>query len=126
VSDRQTPVSPGVTSERLDEQGPTFDAPWEAHAFAITLTLYEQGHFTWPEWTSNLAAEIEHAQREDDHGSGETYYHHWLAALERLVAERGITDQTTLARYRDAWARAAQRTPHGTPIELAPQDLVTE
>jgi nitrile hydratase accessory protein len=111
---------------RHAEQGPTFDEPWQAHAFALTLTLHKQGLFTWPEWTSALAAEIEHAHAASDPDTGETYYYHWLAALERLVADRGITDQTTLARYRDAWARAAQRTPHGTPIELAPQDLANK
>ena len=52
-----------------------------------------------------------------------TYYRHWLAALERIVAEKGVADGRTLARYRDAWDRAADRTPHGLPIELRPDDF---
>jgi hypothetical protein len=32
-------------------------------------------------------------------------------------------DKATLARYRDAWDHAADRTPHGTPIELTPEDF---
>ena len=58
------------------------------------------------------------AQAAGDPDTGETYYRHWLAALERLVAEKGVADAATLTRYADAWGRAADRTPHGTPIEL--------
>jgi hypothetical protein len=47
----------------------------------------------------------------------------WLATLERLVAEKGVADSQTLARYRDAWDRAADRTPHGMPIELRGDDF---
>jgi nitrile hydratase accessory protein len=106
-----------------DAEGPVFAEPWEAQAFAITLALYERGLFTWPEWASVLAAEIKRAQDVGDPDTGETYYRHWLAALERLVAEKRLTDQATLARYRDAWDRATDRTPHGTPIELTPEDF---
>jgi hypothetical protein len=63
------------------------------------------------------------AQAGGDPDTGETYYRHWLAALERLVADKRLSDQAELARYRDAWKRAAGRTPHGTPIELEPQDF---
>ena len=28
-----------------------------------------------------------------------------------------------LAHYRDAWEQAAERTPHGTPIVLRPEDF---
>ncbi|HEY1543234.1 MAG TPA: nitrile hydratase accessory protein, partial [Xanthobacteraceae bacterium] len=63
------------------------------------------------------------AQAAGDPDTGETYYHHWLAALERLVAEKGVTTPETLARYHDAWDRAADRTPHGEPIELRPDDF---
>ena len=34
--------------------------------------------------------------------------------------------RATLARYRDAWDHAADRTPHGTPIELEPEDFDQE
>jgi hypothetical protein len=46
-----------------------------------------------------------------------------VAALEKLVAEKGVTMQATLARYRDAWDRACDRTPHGKPIELRADDF---
>jgi nitrile hydratase accessory protein len=112
-----------VPSIPRDAQGPVFREPWEAQAFAMTLTLHECGLFTWPEWAATLAAEIKKAQAAGDPDTGETYYRHWLNALERLVAEKGIAHPATLARYYDAWDHAADRTPHGTPIELRPEDF---
>jgi nitrile hydratase accessory protein len=117
---RATDVVPGIPR---DADGPVFREPWQAQAFAMTLALHERGLFTWPEWAAVLATEIKRAQGQGDPDTGETYYRHWLAALERLVAERGVTDAGTLARYRDAWDRAADRTPHGAPIELRPDDF---
>jgi nitrile hydratase accessory protein len=117
---RATDVVPGIPR---DADGPVFREPWEAQAFAMTLALHERGLFTWSEWAAALAAEIKHAQAAGDPDTGETYYRHWLAALERLVAQRGVADAGTLARYRDAWDRAADRTPHGAPIELRPDDF---
>ena len=90
----------------------------------MTLALHERGLFTWPEWAATLAAEIKRAQAAGDPDTGETYYRHWLNALERLVAEKGIAGRDVLARYCTAWDHAADRTPHGTPIELRPEDFV--
>jgi nitrile hydratase accessory protein len=106
-----------------DAEGPVFREPWEAQAFAMTLALYDRGVFAWPEWAAILAAEIKRAQAAGDPDRGETYYGHWLAALERIVAEKGLTDRQTLSRYREAWDHAADRTPHGEPIELCPEDF---
>jgi nitrile hydratase accessory protein len=104
-------------------EGPLFREPWEAQAFAMAVALQERGLFSWSEWTAVLGDEIKRAQAMGDPDTGETYYRHWLAALERIVAEKGITDTTALVRYRDAWDHAADRTPHGTPIELQPEDF---
>jgi nitrile hydratase accessory protein len=106
-----------------DAEGPVFREPWEAQAFAVAVALHERGVFTWPEWAAALADEIRRAQEAGDPDTGETYYRHWLAALERLVAEKHVTDLDTLERYADAWGRAAARTPHGTPIELEAADF---
>ena len=112
---------PGVPR---DADGPVFREPWEAQAFAMTLALYERGLFTWPEWAATLADEIEKAQAAGDPDTGETYYQHWLNALERMVAQKGVTDPATLKRYHDAWDHACDRTPHGQPIELRQSDFV--
>ena len=106
-----------------DSDGPVFKAPWEAQAFAMALALHKRGLFTWPEWAATLGAEIKRAQAAGDPDRGDTYYRHWLAALERLVAEKGVADPGTLARYRDAWDHAADRTPHGQPIALREEDF---
>jgi nitrile hydratase accessory protein len=106
-----------------DSDGPVFREPWEAQAFAMTLALHERGVFTWREWADMLGAEIRRAQAAGDPDTGETYYLHWLAALERMVAEKSVTDLPTLARYTRAWDHAADRTPHGMPIELKPEDF---
>ena len=79
-----------VPSIPRDADGPVFREPWEAQAFAMTLALHERGVFTWPEWAAALAAEIKRAQAAGDPDTGETYYSHWLAALEKLVAEKGV------------------------------------
>ena len=101
-----------------DEQGPVFREPWEAKAFAMVLRLHEQGLFSWAEWADALAHEIRAARARGDADLGDTYYQHWLRALETLVARKGATSADELARCRLAWAEAAERTPHGQPVEL--------
>lgn len=118
-------LCPGLPLQTGDgnDASPVFAAPWQAQAFAMTLQLHQQGLFTWPEWAAALSAQIRAAQAAGDADLGDTYYHHWLAALESLVAAKGATDARTLARHADAWGHAAERTPHGQPIELQPQDF---
>jgi nitrile hydratase accessory protein len=106
-----------------DDGGPVFREPWEAQAFAMALALHGRGLFTWKEWAAALADEIRRAQQGGDPDNGETYYRHWLATLERLIAAKGVATSETLHRYRDAWDHAADRTPHGLPIELTPEDF---
>ena len=112
-----------VPSIPCDAEGPVFREPWEAQAFAMALALHERGLFTWSEWAATLSDEIKRAQAAGDPDTGETYYRHWLNTLERLVTEKGATDTKTLSTYRDAWDHAADRTPHGQPIELKPEDF---
>jgi nitrile hydratase accessory protein len=106
-----------------DADGPVFAAPWQAQAFAMTVALYERGLFTWPEWAGTLSRRIaSHPVREgEDHG--EAYYRQWLAALEDIAAAKGASTSNELQRYQQAWDHAADRTPHGQPIELRPSDF---
>jgi nitrile hydratase accessory protein len=122
-------LEPIPSSERLsdlprlprDEGGPVFAEPWQAQAFALAVKLSEQGHFTWKEWAAGFAEELQAAARRGEPDDGSRYYEHWLAALERLVTAKGLTDQTALLTRREAWAQAYRATPHGTPVELAPR-----
>ncbi|WP_211280759.1 nitrile hydratase accessory protein [Mycobacterium arosiense] len=101
---------------------PVFAEPWEARAFAMVVSLHERGLYTWAEWADALATRIEQAQADGDPDRGDTYYRHWLGALEDLLARHGIGSVET-ARWRDAWQHAANRTPHGAPIELQAEDF---
>ncbi len=114
------PALPGLS---LDGQAPVFGAPWQAHAFAMVLTLHSKGLFTWPEWGAALSSQIKAAQTAGDPDTGETYYLHWLAALEGLLAAKSAATPEALSRYRTAWDAAARRIPHGTPIELRSEDF---
>jgi nitrile hydratase accessory protein len=98
---------------------PVFSAPWQARAFALVLSLRDGGVFTWDEWAQALAASIRTAQEAGDPDTGETYYLHWLAALERLLVQKGITGKGMLGITRDAWDATARATPHGQPVELS-------
>ena len=110
---------PALFPELPREDGePVFREPWEAQAFAMAVKLHEAGAFTWAEWAEHLGAEIKAAQSAGDPDLGDTYYRHWLRALETLVAEKGIASTESLAERREAWDRAARATPHGEPIEL--------
>ena len=117
---RAAEAVPGIPR---DSGGPVFRAPWEAHAFGMSMALQQKGLFAWTEWAAMLGEEIKKAQAAGDPDTGETYYHHWLATLERMVAEKGATSAQTLARHYEAWERAMRRTPHGKPIELKPEDF---
>jgi nitrile hydratase accessory protein len=101
-----------------DEGGPVFAEPWEAQAFALAVKLSEQGHFTWKEWATALADELKAAADRGEPDDGSRYYQYWLAALERLVAAKGLSDPAALRARKEAWAEAYRHTPHGKPVEL--------
>ena len=78
-----------------DAEGPVFDAPWQARAFAVVVRLCQDGHVEWAGFRQRLIAEIAAA---DAAGDGKTgYYEHWLAACEALLAARGMADAGDLA-----------------------------
>jgi len=118
TSEVNVPTEEQLPSLPRDDDGPVFDEPWQAQAFAMTVWLHQQGHFTWPEWADHLGTEIAAAVDAGDPDLGDTYFLHWLKALETLVAEKGLTTSDALAERKEAWDRAAQATPHGQPIVL--------
>ena len=105
-----------------DQEGPVFAAPWQAQAFALAVRLSEDGHFTWKEWARALADELRAAEERGEPDDGTRYYHHWVAALERLVTAKGLTDPPALLDRKEAWAEAYRRTPHGQPVVLQKPD----
>jgi len=121
------------------EDGPAFCEPWQAQAFALANALIDKGIFTaeeWAqafalanalidkgiftaeEWAPALGAEIKRAQAAGDPDTGETYYNHWLATLERLCADKGLALGDEVADRAEEWRNAYLATPHGQPVAL--------
>ena len=121
-----SPTEQRVDAERLaalppvprDEEGPVFAEPWQAQAFALAVTLSEQGYFSWKEWATALAAQLKAAASRGEPDDGSRYYHHWVEALERLVTEKGLAEGPQLNVRKEAWADAYRHTPHGQPVVL--------
>ncbi|HYM13337.1 MAG TPA: nitrile hydratase accessory protein [Bryobacterales bacterium] len=109
-----------------DEGGPVFAEPWQAQAFAMAVKLSELGHFTWKEWAEALAAELQAAADRGEPDDGTHYYEHWLATLERLITDKGLTDSAALVARKEAWAEAYRHTPHGKPVLLAAGSRVSK
>jgi nitrile hydratase accessory protein len=118
ASHRVPPRHPDMPPIPQDGDGPVFREPWEAQAFAMVLDLYDKGHFTWFEWVQRLSAEIAAAKERGEADFGDTYYRHWLAALEKLLAAKGLTSAEELADRRDQWAEADHHRGFGEPIVL--------
>ena len=100
----------------------TFDEPWQADAFALTVRLHEQGLFSWQEWTEALGVEIRRAQASGDLDLGDTYFEHWTRALIRILAAKDALSLTEIAECTEAWHQAYLRTPHGQPVRLEVSD----
>lgn len=96
----------------FEEKDRTFNAPWEAEAFALVVSLNEKGVFSWSEWAETLGTEIKAAPERP-------YYESWLAALERLVEAKSLVNHDERQERIAAWGLAARLTPHGKPIELS-------
>lgn len=112
------PLLPGMPQQCGE---PVFAEPWQAQAFAMTLALHGRGLFSWPEWAEALSQQIAAAQTAGDADLGDTYYRHWLAALEALVAAKGASSAAELARYRQAWDHAATARRTASPSSCGPR-----
>ena len=110
-----TPSPGGFPAGNGVPDSPVFEEPWQAQAFAMTVALHESGLFSWAEWAEALSAEM---KRPGAAADGHDYYQHWLAALERLLAEKGMAGKGDVDAFAAAWERAAHATPHGKPILL--------
>jgi nitrile hydratase accessory protein len=98
---------------------PVFAEPWHAQLFALTVHLHERGMFNWPDWAALFGATLaEHGLSKELDG-GDDYFNAWLAALERLLADRSVAGAQAVQQMRDAWEHAYLSTPHGDPVKLA-------
>ena len=133
--------------DQLTENGePVFKEPWEAQAFSLVIALHESGVFSWSEWSDALAQAIRRDlhpggledvvqrvseavgedvgdktsdQMEEKEDRRDSYYQHWLAALEHLAIVKGLSGAGELALRVHAWREAYLATPHGQPVELS-------
>ena len=98
-----------------------FEQPWHAAAFALTVHLHERGLFSWTEWADSLARALADNSRAGNLDGGDDYYTAWLAALQRLLAEGGVTGEDEISAMMVAWTEAYLATPHGHPVTLSGQ-----
>ena len=100
------------------EGEPQFFAPWQARAFAMTVALHEAGVFAWPDWVRALAAAVPNftASGESAEDHAEAYFRAWVAATEDLLSARSVAPPAMVTAVTETWQRAAEATPHGTPI----------
>lgn len=103
----------------FDDEGPVFNEPWEAQAFSLVIALHSKGLFSWQEWATILSEEISAAQQRGDPDLGNTYYQHWLNALEKMSLLKKLSSSDELLARKAQWHSAYINTPHGRPIELS-------
>jgi nitrile hydratase accessory protein len=101
-----------IQSIPCDNDEPVFSQPWQAQAFALAVSLNEQGIFTWSEWAQMFSKEIE------NDGDPQSYYLNWMNALETLLNDKGIVVSEERIERNNAWDKASRATPHGEPIVL--------
>jgi nitrile hydratase accessory protein len=106
------PDIPGVQADAV------FLEPWHAEIFSLAVALSRKGAFTWSEWVEVFSSALREIHAEEGESAETTYYRRWLAALERIVAHRGLASCEEMAKRKEEWRRAYLRTPHGQPIAL--------
>lgn len=110
--------SASLPESLTDEGAPVFAEPWQAQVFAMTVSLFERGLFSWPEWTRTFSSKRAARAAAGEEPAGSLYYHDWLAALETLVSERAGIEPALLIDLRDRWEEAYRSTPHGEKVTL--------
>lgn len=79
-----------------DEDGPVFEEPWQAQAFAVVVELIESGDLSREEWADALGAALQAAEDRGEIDTGKRYYDHWLTALEQLAVEKNLAGRQEL------------------------------
>jgi nitrile hydratase accessory protein len=102
-----------------DEVGPSFDAPWQAQAFAIVVRLNRAGHFGWDEWVRVFSQEIARSPARAGESENDTYFRQWLDALDQIVVRKSLLAAGDTEKRAAEWRAAYINTPHGQAVELA-------
>lgn len=90
-----------------------FEAPWEARAFGMAVTLAEAGCFTFDEFRANLIEAIAAWERQAAPQSPYRYYDCWLTALSRVLTDKGLSSMTDLAMRAEELATRPHGHDHG-------------
>jgi nitrile hydratase accessory protein len=99
-------------------EGPGFEEPWQAQAFACAIQLSRAGLFSRSEWTQALSDEIRLHPARANETPTVAYYRQLLDALERLICAKGALSSTEIGERIEAWRQAYLDTPHGQAVEL--------
>ncbi|MBW4639266.1 MAG: nitrile hydratase accessory protein [Gloeocapsa sp. UFS-A4-WI-NPMV-4B04] len=80
----------------VDQNEIVFQAPWQAHAFALVNQLAAAHYCTWSEWTNYLVNEISAAEQEAP--GTNAYCKQWVYACEKLLIEKQLLEPEAIQR----------------------------
>jgi nitrile hydratase accessory protein len=72
-----------------------FHDHWERRAFALAVSLAEQGVFEWQEFQRQLIGAVAEAERADAQHPNRGYYESWLVSLERLLEQKQLLEESS-------------------------------
>ncbi len=104
ILDQDGPAAPPRTNGEL-----VFESPWESRLFGLTMSLHEAGLFDWEEFRSLLIDAIGIWDAERHPEEDWSYYEHWAAAFEKLLAKKNFCASAEL----DGRVAAFSSRPHG-------------
>jgi nitrile hydratase accessory protein len=86
IAEMQAAALPRMSGELV------FHDEWERRAFAMAVSLAEQGRFAWPAFQANLIEAVAAAETDDPLHPSRGYYESWLAALEATLAQTRLLE----------------------------------
>jgi len=86
IAEMQAAALPRMSGELV------FHDEWERRAFAMAVSLAEQGRFEWPQFQANLIEAVGVAEAADPLHPSRGYYESWLAALEATLSQTRLLE----------------------------------
>lgn len=90
VSDHLTAHLTGPAAVPRKNGELVFETPWESRAFGMAVALCGLGLYDWEEFRARLISEIAAWDRDHPPQAEYRYYERWLAALEKLLLDKGF------------------------------------